>query len=203
MMTNEDMKQTEAIGKPIVFEQGGRAFATSLDVAACFNKPHKTVLRGIRTLIERRPDLDGHNFVPIDCRDDGGRLKPSYNMDRDGFTLLAMGFTGQRALEFKLLYIDAFNRMEDALNASHVADVAEIPSQLREFPNWPLEELRTKKATADLYRMVYGPLSAQWIMPQLGFPSPPRDLVELGKQIGLALEGLPPHPQSVRTHSSG
>lgn len=69
-------------------------------------------------------------------------------------------------------------------------------SDHRDFPDWPLEELRTKKATADLYYKVYGPLSAQWIMPQLGFPPPPRHLVEIGKQLGLLLEGLPPHPQS-------
>jgi hypothetical protein len=81
-------------------------------------------------------------------------------------------------------------------NAPPVGANDEGHPQHREFPDWPLEELRTKKGTADLYRMVYGPLSAQWIMPQLGFPTPPRELVDLGRQLGLALEGLPPHPQS-------
>ena len=79
--------------------------------------------------------------------------------------------------------------MEAELEASHSDHMPDH----REFPDWPLDELRTKKATADLYCKVYGPLSAQWIMPQLGFPAPPRQLVSLGNQMGLSLEGLPAH----------
>lgn len=60
----------------------------------------------------------------------------------------------------------------------------------RVFPDWPLEELRTKRGTADLYRMVYGPLSARWIMSRLGFPTPPRELVARPLQLELEL-GMP------------
>jgi hypothetical protein len=112
-------------------------------------------------------------------------------MDRDGFTLLAMGFTGERALDFKLAYIEEFNRMEAALRTP-----GEVQPEHREFPDWPLEETRTKRGVAELYRMVYGPPSAAWIMPQLGFPVPPAHLDPFGRQLGLGLDGLPPHPDS-------
>lgn len=56
-----------------------------------------------------------------------------------------------------------------------------------EFPHWPLEELRAKKGTVELYRNVYGPSSAQWIMEQLGFPTPPRQLIDLQRQMELPL----------------
>lgn len=50
------------------------------------------------------------------------------------------------------------------------------------FPDWPLDEMRTKKGIADMYRLLYGNSAAQWIAPQLGFPSPPPELVEHGRQ---------------------
>lgn len=63
-----------------------------------------------------------------------------------------------------------------AANADHHPEEPNpVPS--KHFPDWPLDELRTKKGTADMYRMVYGVGAAQWIMPQLGFPVPPKDLI--------------------------
>src|SRR5579862_6003575 len=168
-MTPNDMGPARAPGKPIVFEQNNRVFASSLDVAACFGKPHKSVLRAIRGVLAVKPELGRHSFVPSEWVNDQGKGQPMYDMDRDGFVLIAMGFTGREALGFKVRYIEAFNQMESVIRDRTDLDGLPIPpADHREFPDWPLEELRTKKATADLYRMVYGPLSAQWIMPQLG-----------------------------------
>lgn len=50
------------------------------------------------------------------------------------------------------------------------------------FPNWPLDEMRTKKSVSDLYLKLYGVRSAQWITPQMGFPAPPRSLIDAGRQ---------------------
>lgn len=60
----------------------------------------------------------------------------------------------------------------------------------RDFPDWPLEEMRTKGRVVDLYRLTYGPPSGQWIMPQLGFPVPPRDLITEGRQLDLFTESI-------------
>ena len=96
----------------------GQPTTTSLKVAEVFGKKHKTVLRSINQLIE----LDSrcaHNFVPTSVPaqmpNGGEREIPEYRMTRDGFVLLAMGFTGKRALEFKIAYIEAFNAMEQKL----------------------------------------------------------------------------------------
>lgn len=61
------------------------------------------------------------------------------------------------------------------------------PKEHRPFPDWPMEELRTKRGIVDMYRMLYGPMSAQWISPQMGFPPPPIELVEHGRQMKFAL----------------
>ncbi len=60
-------------------------------------------------------------------------------------------------------------------------------AEKRPFPDWPMEELRTKKGVVDMYRLLYGSMAAQWLSPQLGFPTPPLELVEHGRQYTLTL----------------
>jgi len=71
---------------------------------------------------------------------------------------------------------------------SHDGDVIPpTPLEQRPFPDWPMEELRTKRGVVDMYRMLYGCMAAQWISPQMGFPSPPLELVEHGRQYTMTL----------------
>jgi Rha family phage regulatory protein len=97
----------------------GKPTTTSNEVAKQFGKLHDEVLRRIRNLLEQLPEGYDRNFAAIQTNVDLGmgrtRQDPAYRLTRDGFTLLAMGFTGKKALTFKLAYIDAFNRMEAAL----------------------------------------------------------------------------------------
>lgn len=89
---------------------------TSVDVARHFGKAHQEVLRRIRNLLDQLPQERASNFAATftDVSGPNGatRQDPAYRITRDGFTLLAMGFTGKKALQFKLAYIDAFNKME-------------------------------------------------------------------------------------------
>lgn len=61
------------------------------------------------------------------------------------------------------------------------------PAEHRPFPDWPLEEMRTKKQVVDMYRLLYGCMAAQWVSPQMGFPPPPPELVEHGRQYAMTL----------------
>jgi Rha family phage regulatory protein len=85
--------------------KGGKLIADSRDVAATFGKRHGDVIRAVRELIESAEELDQRNFASINFVDAGGRTYPAYEMDRDGFSLLAMGFNGEKALRWKLRYI--------------------------------------------------------------------------------------------------
>ncbi|PSJ53130.1 Rha family transcriptional regulator [Pseudaminobacter soli (ex Li et al. 2025)] len=103
---------------PIVTAKDGQVFANSLDVAEFFGKQHLHVLRDIDTLIGSAPEAASNfGLCPYQAVE-SGRLYRSFDMTRDGFTLLAMGFTGSSALRFKLAYIAAFNGMEAQLKAS-------------------------------------------------------------------------------------
>jgi prophage antirepressor-like protein len=70
----------------------------------------------------------------------------------------------------------------------------EEAAEKRPFPDWPMEELRTKKGVVDMYRLLYGSMAAQWVSPQLGFPSPPVELIEHGRQYTMTMTFRPGEP---------
>lgn len=87
---------------------------TSLDVAETFEKEHKRVLQDIREL-KCSEEFNRHNFVQIDYLDIRNRKQPMYYITRDGFALLVMGYTSEKAMKFKEAYIKQFNAMEKIL----------------------------------------------------------------------------------------
>lgn len=99
----------------------GAITTTSLQVAQHFGKRHDLVLRAIRNL-ECSADFRLRNFAEtVETRENpsgGAPIKsPAYRISRDGFTFLAMGFTGKEAAQWKEAYIEAFNLMERELLA--------------------------------------------------------------------------------------
>ena len=87
---------------------------TSLDVAETFGKEHRRVLQDIREM-PCSEDFRQHNFVQSEYLNEQRKKMPMYLMTRDGFALLAMGYTGDKAMQFKEAYIRQFNAMEKAL----------------------------------------------------------------------------------------
>lgn len=87
---------------------------TSLDVAETFEKEHKNVLRDVREL-PCSEEFRLLNFVQSEYLNQQNRKQPMYYITRDGFTLLVMGYTGEKAMKFKESYINQFNAMEKAL----------------------------------------------------------------------------------------
>lgn len=94
--------------------QSGEPVASSRQIAENFEKNHNHVLRDIDSLKKDVSNF-GQMFFETTAPDRYGREQRAYLMNRDGFTLLAMGFTGKAALEWKLKYIAAFNEMEKKL----------------------------------------------------------------------------------------
>ena len=97
------------------------AVTTSLKVAEAFGKRHDKLLHEIERMYgELTEDSNAQNggakFFRKGTYTNRGRKYPMYYMNRDGFSLLVMGFTGKKALEWKLKYIDAFNQMESYIN---------------------------------------------------------------------------------------
>lgn len=98
----------------LVIMKNKQAVTSSLQVAKTFEKNHRDVLRAIDNLEIGSAKLRSQMFAE-GTYTNRGKEYPMYYMNRDGFTLLAMGFTGKEATKFKLQYIDAFNAMEQSL----------------------------------------------------------------------------------------
>lgn len=95
----------------------------SIEVARHFEKQHKNVLQTIHDLVAE--NSAAKNMFIESTYENRGKQYPQYLITRDGFSLLVMGFTGKKALEWKLKYIEAFNKMETALKqAIPTLDVA-------------------------------------------------------------------------------
>lgn len=104
----------------LVEVENGKPVTTSLKVAEYFGKEHKHVMRDIREkILPYVSDSFGQsNFGPSCYWNEQNKEQPMYILTRDGFTMVAMGYTGAKAMKFKEDYITAFNRMEEALRGS-------------------------------------------------------------------------------------
>lgn len=122
----------DASRQPVVSVRDGEVFTNSRDVALSFEKQHGHVLRDIDALLASEPKLGLSTFgeAPYQLPATGGQTHRSFDMTRDGFTLLAMSFTGGRALKWKLRYIDAFNAMEAELHKRPSPIDVRDPTQL-------------------------------------------------------------------------
>ena len=109
----------EVITKKINKEE--KTVVSSRDVAETFEKEHYHVMEDIREIQSKisSPEFSGL-FYEDSYTASNGKKNPMYLMNRDGFTLLVMGYTGEKAIKFKLAYINQFNRMEKLLKEKFV-----------------------------------------------------------------------------------
>lgn len=108
----------DAGDRPRLILSDGRFICDSRDIASHFGKQHKNVLRDIDKVLDELGEFGRLNFEPSSYLNEQGKRQRSFSLTRDGFTILAMGFTGEAALAWKVKYIDAFNAMEGELRRS-------------------------------------------------------------------------------------
>lgn len=134
-MNLENMMQNNP--QALVTSYNSVLVADSLQVAENFGKVHKSVLRSIDDLVTNlaaqncATNAEPEDYFILAEYQNRGKTYKKYLLTRDGFSLLVMGFTGPAALHWKLLYIEAFNKMEEALkmqkaNEQLIADAAEL-----------------------------------------------------------------------------
>ena len=109
----------------LVTVNNGQPVTTSQAVAEKFGKSHSVVLRALRN-IDCSEEFSRCNFASVEYTDKKGELRPMVEMTKDGFVFLVMGFTGKQAAKFKEDYINEFNRMATALNASALSTIREV-----------------------------------------------------------------------------
>ncbi|ENL4830066.1 Rha family transcriptional regulator [Salmonella enterica subsp. enterica serovar Teko] len=110
------------LSHPEVTIENGRAVTTSVAVAEYFRKMHKDVLKKIDNL-DCSAEFNERNFAPVDYTDAKGEKRPAYQITKNGFVFLVMGFTGKKAAAFKEAYIAEFDRMENELRQQNPRQV--------------------------------------------------------------------------------
>ena len=109
------MNNTKHMHKDVVITRNndGELVVTSRQVAEDFEKMHKHILESIRNLVDENSAVKSM-FIESQF-ENRGKMYPEYLITRDWFSLLVMGFTGSKALQWKLKYIEAFNKMEQTI----------------------------------------------------------------------------------------
>ena len=114
----------------LVFKsEKGTPITNSLLVAEKFGRRHSDVLRSIENVIEQSIENQAQRHYALsEYQDITGKLNPMYVMTKDGFSVLVMGFTGEKALQFKWTFMEAFNKMEQTIKSGGF----QIPSTFKE-----------------------------------------------------------------------
>ena len=146
--------------------QNDQVITTSLLVAETFEKEHRNVLKAIRKLMSATNVAVAQMFDETTYVNEQGKEQPMFVMNRDGFTLLAMGFSGEKALEFKVKYINAFNKMEAELKSQQTKQLSAAESLLqsvkllvaheRQLAILEHNQKNMQGAISSLYDKVYG-----------------------------------------------
>lgn len=112
----------------ILSTQNGEPVVSSRQIAESFGKEHRNVIQSIENISAENSAVT-QMFFKTTYTAGTGKSYPMYLMNRDGFSLLVMGFTGKAALEWKLKYIAAFNEMEKKLAQRPQLSRAELMAQ--------------------------------------------------------------------------
>ena len=125
--TSEDaiMATIPTLSHPDVTIKNGRAVTTSIAIAEFFGKRHDNVLRAIAN-IECSEKFNALNFEDVTYTDAKGEKRPMYQITKNGFVFLVMGFTGKKAAAFKEAYIAEFDRMEAELHQNNTPSADKI-----------------------------------------------------------------------------
>lgn len=137
----------------IVFENNNEAVTSSKLVAEYFHKRHDTVIRAIDNL-NCSKEFTRHNFAVSKYKDRSGKENKEYLMTKDGFTILAMGFTGTKAMQFKEAYINAFNKMEQLLKGNETILQLEKRIQELEEAHKPFKKVTEESIIQDYFTAI-------------------------------------------------
>lgn len=133
----------------LVYRKENQVLTNSRLVAMKFGKRHSDVIRAIEDLLIKLPENERkRNFAQleedVEISNGGSKKLKFYAMTETGFTLLVMGFTGEKAIQFKLEYIAAFNKMKEIIKRASLPSY-QIDDPIKRAEKW-IEEQKEKKA---------------------------------------------------------
>lgn len=134
-----------------VFLKGDKLLVSSLDIAEKYQKSHSKIIRDIKKLIETVPEAQA-NFGLSEYKDRSGKSNVCYEIDRQGFSMLVMGFTGDKAKRFTYQYTQVFEMMLNKLNKMDT--LTGLSPQLQLLINLETEQKKLKKEITDTNKRI-------------------------------------------------
>ena len=116
----------------IVLVKNQSVITTSILVAEKFERNHRDILRAIKKL-DCSQEFNERNFTLVEYVDAKGEKRPMYEMTKNGFSFIAMGFTGKQAAQFKESYINAFDEMSSFINSQNLTLISQFNKAFLEF----------------------------------------------------------------------
>jgi Rha family phage regulatory protein len=144
--------EIQARGKEFIEEVNGQPGTSSLSIAKAFGKRHDDVLKAVRNM-ECSEDFRRRNFAESSYINAQNKEQPMYRMTRDGFSVLIMGFTGPKAMEWKEKFLALFNAMEKELrkrqqpqrSGAEMVEMAEMHAMISDMWHRSKEDARAKR----------------------------------------------------------
>jgi len=122
----------------------GHVYTDTLQIAKYFNRSHWIVMRSIRETLPHCPEeFIRNNFVTYKAKNSQGKEIDCYQLTKSGFAMTALGFTGKKAIEFRVAYITRFDEMEAELQRRQFKSTEE--KQLDLFPDFREQILHDEK----------------------------------------------------------
>lgn len=173
----------------LIQNRNNQPVTTSLRVAETFKKNHRDVLKAIEDMLKNSVAQNiAADFAKGTYKNKQNHEYPMYYMNKDGFTLLAMGFTGKKAMQFKMEYIDQFNKMETVIRENNL-DSYMIADPVKRAEKWIEEQEKRKQLALENEEMKPKALFADAVSSSkqtilVG------DLAKLAKQNGVKIGAL-------------
>ena len=130
--TNKTDQLVEVVTRQFNGEQVSEGVTNSLLVAKHFKKNHRDVLRAIKNC-GCSDEFRQRNFAQSSYLNEQGKSQPMYEMTKNGFSFIAMGFTGKQAAQFKESYINAFDEMSSFINSQNLTLISQFNKAFLEF----------------------------------------------------------------------
>ncbi len=112
------------MNQPRVTVENGHAYTTTLEIARTFEREHWSVIQTIEKMMPHLPEgFIRQNFLTYDTTNSQGKNIKAYRLTFSGFAMIALGFTGEKAIKFRVAYINRFDEMERQLKEKELARV--------------------------------------------------------------------------------
>ena len=157
------MENVKHMHKDVVITRNndGELVVTSRQIAEDFEKEHFNIVRDIENLIKgiiKNEDTPEKMFIESEYQNEQNKQwYKEYLLTKDGFSLLVMGFTGAKALQWKLKYIEAFNKMEQAIKERNSNPLSPMEQLRLHYEAIELHEDRIEKIENQLERLEVSP----------------------------------------------